>query len=145
MRTRRTGVQAGGHTDGARPPSRGQLWGVMPWIVRTKEGSLEFHDFSQLEWAFNNGLIAPDDEILDPGKDEWRKAAAHPHLRKSRPQRTARATYLGGVAISLVFALVALVMLALGYWLVALLIGLGLSFYMLRLNRHVMRPKVVRA
>lgn len=112
----------------------------MAWTVRTREGSLHFTDFAQLEWAFRNGLIAPEDEIRDPGKREWHKAAAHPHLRNVHAKRDVRRPHAAGVLIALAMAFIAFILLVLGFWAPALALAFGVSLHLMRMNRRVLRP-----
>ncbi len=56
----------------------------MKYRVRTKEGELEYLSFRQVEEAWLMGLIDPEDELLEEGHTQWRKAKSIPLLVNAR-------------------------------------------------------------
>jgi hypothetical protein len=56
----------------------------MKFRVRTQEGELEFQSFGEVERAWLMGLVGPDDELLEDGKTNWRKASSFPLLVHAR-------------------------------------------------------------
>lgn len=57
---------------------------TMKFRVRNKEGELEFPSFKEVEQFWLMGFIEPDDEILEEGKERWRKANTFPLLVNAR-------------------------------------------------------------
>src|SRR6266446_6504586 len=56
----------------------------MKFKVRTPEGELQFQSFGEVEKAWLMGLVGPDDELLEDGKQSWRKASSFPLLVNAR-------------------------------------------------------------
>ncbi len=56
----------------------------MKFTVRTQEGTLEFGTFGQVELAWLQGLVGPDDDVLEEGTNRWRKAGSIPLLAQAR-------------------------------------------------------------
>lgn len=56
----------------------------MKFKVRTPEGELDFQSFGEVEKAWLMGLVGPDDELLEDGKQNWRKASSYPLLVQAR-------------------------------------------------------------
>ena len=52
----------------------------MRYFVRTPEGELVFNSFGEVERAFLQGLVEPDDEIREEDANKWRKASTLPLL-----------------------------------------------------------------
>lgn len=65
----------------------------MRYRVRNADGELEFESAAQLEAAWRAGFVEPEDEVLEEGRSEWRKAKALPLLQQAsaarRPRRVA--------------------------------------------------------
>ncbi|RKH21387.1 hypothetical protein D7Y13_01015 [Corallococcus praedator] len=87
----------------------------MAYRVRTPDGELMFPSLGDIERAYVQGLVDPDDEVREDGSEKWRKASSLPvlaHARRPQAAKDSRAqtlTVLGAVAVG-VFALVLLVM-----------------------------------
>ena len=56
----------------------------MKYMVRNKDGQLEYTSFGQVEQAWLMGLVEPSDEILEEGKTVWRRADTYPLLVRAR-------------------------------------------------------------
>ncbi len=56
----------------------------MKYTVRTKEGELTYDSFGAVERAWLQGLVEPDDEVLEEGTTKWRKAGSIPLLAQAR-------------------------------------------------------------
>ncbi|RKH64543.1 hypothetical protein [Corallococcus llansteffanensis] len=86
----------------------------MAYRVRTPDGELMFPSLGDIERAYVQGLVDPDDEVREDGAEKWRKASSLPVLAQARrPQahkdsRSQTLTVLGAVAVG-VLALVLLV------------------------------------
>jgi hypothetical protein len=52
--------------------------------VRTPEGELTFQSFGEVERAYLQGLVDPEDELLEEGTTKWRKANTFPLLVQAR-------------------------------------------------------------
>lgn len=115
----------------------------MAWTVRTPQGSLDFPTFADVERAYRNGLVDPQDEVREHGKTQWRRADSYPLLRQASKRRSgsglSKPMWLG-VGMALVMAFVALYMMAVGQWVVAFVLALALSTWLFRFTRRVQRP-----
>jgi hypothetical protein len=54
----------------------------MRYRVRTQEGELDYESLGQLEQACVQGLVEPEDEVLEEGQGTWRKVASIPALAR---------------------------------------------------------------
>lgn len=61
---------------------------AMPYRVRTKEGELSYGTIAELSKAWQLGLLEPEDEVLEEGKEKWRKAGTLPFLVQFSPRPT---------------------------------------------------------
>lgn len=82
--------------------------------VKSKEGELTFGSFGEVERAWLQGLVEPEDEVLEEGSTRWRKAKSIPLLAGAR--RTGNQVWGGTQHFWIIFVVV-LASLAL-YWLV---------------------------
>ena len=77
----------------------------MAYRVRTPDGELMFPSLGDIERAYVQGLVDPDDEVREDGAEKWRKASSFPVLAQARrPQankdsRSQTLTVLGAVAV----------------------------------------------
>ena len=60
----------------------------MPYRVRTKEGELSYPTIAELSQAWQLGMVDPEDEVLEDGKQMWRKAGTLPFLVQFSPRGT---------------------------------------------------------
>ena len=58
----------------------------MKYTVRSPDGELTFHSFREMEKAYWDGLVDPDDEVQEEGASLWRKAGSFAVLRGPGPQ-----------------------------------------------------------
>jgi hypothetical protein len=56
----------------------------MRYRVRTPEGELGYESLAQIEQACAQGLVDPEDEVLEEGNSTWRKVASIPALARAR-------------------------------------------------------------
>ncbi len=56
----------------------------MRYRVRTPEGELEYPSLRDVEQAYVQGLVDPQDEVLEEGSTLWRKAESLPTLARAR-------------------------------------------------------------
>jgi hypothetical protein len=82
----------------------------MRYRVRTPEGELEYSSLRDVEQAYLQGLVDPQDEVLEEGGTLWRKAESLPSLVRAR---RAQSTALGQSQTLSVGAVVALGVVAL--------------------------------
>lgn len=115
----------------------------MRYTVRSSDGEISFGNYLEMEQAWLAGLVDPDDEIHEEGKQGWYKARTHPFLVKARPPRTpASGSFLPWIVASLATAAGALFAFLRGYWLAALLLALILSALLSGLTyKAARRPK----
>jgi hypothetical protein len=66
----------------------------MRYRVRTPDGELDYPSQEDLVRAYTQGLVGPEDEVLEQGHATWRKAASLPALVRAQP----RASGLAGRA-----------------------------------------------
>ncbi|ATB26912.1 hypothetical protein [Melittangium boletus] len=57
----------------------------MRYRVRTPDGELDYLSFREVELAYIQGLVGPDDEVREEGQTLWRKASTIPLLARARP------------------------------------------------------------
>lgn len=57
----------------------------MAYRVRTPDGELTYPTLLDVEAAYTQGLVDPNDEVLEDGHSHWRKASSIPALARSRP------------------------------------------------------------
>lgn len=60
----------------------------MPYRVRTKDGELTYPTIAELSQAWQLGMVDPEDEVLEDGKQLWRKAGSLPFLVQFSPRAT---------------------------------------------------------
>ncbi|KFA94274.1 hypothetical protein [Archangium violaceum] len=58
----------------------------MGYRVRTPEGELAYPTLRDVEVAYVQGLVEPNDEVLEDGHSTWRKASSIPALARARPE-----------------------------------------------------------
>jgi hypothetical protein len=97
----------------------------MRYTVRTQEGELTFNSFGEVERAFLQGLVDPEDEIREEGASTWRKASSIPLLVQARRRGDAvwGGTQAAWIMIAVIFGSIALYMIAKG----RIALGLGLA------------------
>lgn len=88
------------------------------WTVRTKEGELVYESFGAVERAWLQGLVEPDDELLEEGTTRWRRAGSVPILAQARRQgdQVWGGTQSAWAAILVVLGSVALYLLVHKQW-----------------------------
>ena len=59
----------------------------MPFRVRTPDGELSFPTLLDVERAFHQGLVDPEDEVLDEATGLVHRAMENPSLRPPPPRR----------------------------------------------------------
>jgi len=80
----------------------------MRYRVRTPDGELEYPSLRDVEQAYAQGLVEPQDEVLEEGGTLWRKAESLPSLVRARRGSTGTAargptlTVVASVALGLV-------------------------------------------
>ncbi|HEX8824053.1 MAG TPA: hypothetical protein VF794_29305 [Archangium sp.] len=90
----------------------------MRYRVRTPDGELDYGSLRDVEVAYVQGLVGPDDEVLEEGKETWRKASTLPALARARPESkglAARAQVLSILA-SVVLGVAALALILSDSW-----------------------------
>ena len=85
----------------------------MKFTVRTQEGELIYGSFGEVEKAWLLGLVGPDDEILEEGKEKWRKASSFPLLMGAR--RTGEQAWGGSWFL---FTCLAIISASIALWLI---------------------------
>lgn len=58
----------------------------MRYRVRTPDGELGYPSQEELVRAYVQGLVGPEDEVLEQGHTTWRKAASLPALVRAQPK-----------------------------------------------------------
>ncbi len=85
----------------------------MGYRVRTPDGELGYSTLRDIEVAYTQGLVGPEDEVLEEGHTTWRKASSIPTLARARPPvkgLSNRGQWVG-VGIAIVLGLCALVLI----------------------------------
>jgi hypothetical protein len=86
----------------------------MKYVVRTPDGELVYPSLLDVERAYLQGLVDPDDEVREEGSTLWRKAGSLPTLARARRASSGAArrgqvltvvgvVLLGALALSLLF------------------------------------------
>jgi hypothetical protein len=86
----------------------------MRYVVRTPDGELVYPSLLDVEQAYLQGLVDPEDEVREEDSSKWRKAGSLPTLVQARRASTGAAqrgqalmvlgvVLLGGLALSLLF------------------------------------------
>ncbi|MFP2932782.1 hypothetical protein ACLESO_48080 [Pyxidicoccus sp. 3LG] len=86
----------------------------MRYVVRTPEGELTYPSLLDVERAYVQGLVDPEDEVREESASTWRKAGSLPTLAQARRTSAGVAArgqammvvgvvLLGGLALSLLF------------------------------------------
>ncbi|WNG16052.1 hypothetical protein [Cystobacter fuscus] len=91
----------------------------MRYHVRTPDGELDYLSFREVELAYMQGLVGPDDEVREEGQTLWRKASKIPELARARPaplQGNAARLRLGAVVSAVVLGLFSLKLLFSESW-----------------------------
>ncbi|HYO54375.1 hypothetical protein [Archangium sp.] len=77
----------------------------MGYRVRTPDGELGYPTLRDVEVAYIQGLVGPEDEVLEDGHSTWRKASSIPALARARPEskgltgRTQMLSVIGAVLL----------------------------------------------
>ena len=56
----------------------------MRYRVKSPEGELTYANFLEVEKAYLDGLVGPEDEVIEEGAKKWRKANTIPQLVQAR-------------------------------------------------------------
>ena len=116
----------------------------MAWTVRTPEGSLDFETIADVARAYRNGLVGPDDELSERGAAKWRKASAHPALSSiadTTKESRSNTPMLIPTLLAVVLAGAALYCLAIGQWVLGLVLAFAVAAFLMRFSRRVLAPK----
>lgn len=106
------------------------------YVVRTPEGELTFNSFGEVERAFLQGLVEPEDEVREEGTSKWRKASTLPLLIQARRRGDAvwGGTQPAWIIVSIVFASAALYSIAKGRTWLGLTIAFALALLLTRVT-----------
>jgi hypothetical protein len=119
----------------------------MKYRVRNQDGELTFDSFGAVEEAWLQGLVDPEDEILEEGTTRWRKCKTIPLLVQARRHGDA---VWGGTQAFWIFASIslgsfALYLLVKGHWAIGLVLAVALSLVLTRITyRAFTRSKPYR-
>jgi hypothetical protein len=110
--------------------------GRVRWQVRTPDGELTFPNFGEVERAYVQGLIEPDDELLEEGSTKWRKARSFPILAQTRrpPNAVWQGTQKAWVFLFLVLGFAALYCFQKGMLLVGLALAMVVGLLLTRIT-----------
>lgn len=86
----------------------------MRYVVRTPDGELVYPSLLDVEKAYAQGLVDPEDEVREESGSAWRKASSLPTLARARRESSGAASrgqallvmgvvLLGALALSLLF------------------------------------------
>ena len=113
----------------------------MKYTVRTHEGELTYGSFGAVELAWRQGLVGPEDEILEEGKAHWRKAGSIALLAQARRSGDqvwggSQMAWIIGVVIA---ASIGLYFLVHGNYLVGGLVSLALCVVLFRITTQAFK------
>ncbi|WNG48875.1 hypothetical protein F0U60_35755 [Archangium minus] len=111
----------------------------MGYRVRTPEGELHYPRLLDVETAYSQGLVDPNDEVLEDGHSTWRKASSIPALARARSatKRHVRLKQMLGTSVVVVVGIWALMLIlsdSPGQRGLGLLLALGVSVLLTRLT-----------
>ncbi len=108
----------------------------MRYTVRTPEGELTFNSFGEVERAWLQGLVDPDDEIREEGSTKWRKASTLPLLVQARRRGNAvwGGTQSAWIVVAIVLGSAALYSIAKGHTWLGLMVAFGLALLLTRVT-----------
>lgn len=108
----------------------------MRYIVRSPEGELTFNSFGEVEKAWLQGLVEPNDDIREEGASKWRKASSLPLLAQARRRGNAAwgGTQPAWIIISIVLGSAALYSIAKGHTWLGLAIAFALALLLTRVT-----------
>jgi hypothetical protein len=94
----------------------------MPFRVRTPDGELSYPTLLDVERAFHQGLVDPEDEVVDVTTGSVHRAKEHPLLRAPPPRRfwQNQGAQPARIAVALSLGLSALIAGAVQQWWLAL-------------------------
>jgi hypothetical protein len=108
---------------------RGGAHDPMRYTVKTPEGELTFNSFGEVERAWLQHLIDPEDEIQEEGSTRWRKASSFPVLVRARREspRVWGGSQALWILLGIVLASAALYLIAKGKLLYGLVASLAVG------------------
>jgi hypothetical protein len=94
----------------------------MPFRVRTPDGELSYPTLLDVERAFHQGLVDPEDEVVDEATGSVQRAKDHPLLRPPPPKRfwQNQSAQPARIAVALSLAMASLLAGAVQQWWLAL-------------------------
>lgn len=109
----------------------------MPYKVRTQDGELTYPNIQELSKAWQLGMVDPEDEVQEEGKQLWRKAGTLPFLVQFSPRGTPlldrKVRFL--VVVACVLAMMAVYWVVKGQVVAGGLAGLGAAMASMALVR----------
>jgi hypothetical protein len=107
----------------------------MAFRVRTPDGELSFPTLLDVERAFHQGLVDPEDEVVDEATGAVHLAVAHPLLRPPPPRRFwhNQAAQPARVAVALSLGLACLLAGAAQQWWLAFPVAAAAAWLMVRI------------
>ncbi len=126
--------------ESSKSTARWRKLGAMRYRVKNEDGELSFGSFGEVERAYLQGLVEPDDEILEEGSTRWRKASTIPLLVQAGRRRNAwGGTQSLWIVVAVVFGSAALYMIAKGRMLIGLVLALILSVLLFSVTYRAFR------
>ncbi|WNG38402.1 hypothetical protein F0U61_35535 [Archangium violaceum] len=122
----------------------------MGYRVRTPDGELNYPTLLDVEAAYSQGLVDPNDEVLEDGHSTWRKASSIPALARARPATKGLGgrTQLLSVAAAVVMGIWALMLILSDSWPrrgLGIVLALGVSALLTRVTAKAFkRPGPVK-
>lgn len=110
----------------------------MPYDVRTPDGQLSYESLYDVERAYAQGLVAPDDEVRVPN-GEWQKAKDIPAFRHTKPASVSRSPVRGTMIVICVLGVVALGLLFTHHLYSAIGVSLVIAAFCMQLTTRAFR------
>jgi hypothetical protein len=107
----------------------------MAFRVKTPDGELSYPTLLDVERAFHQGLVDPDDEVIDEATGKSFRAKVHPGLRPPPPRRfwEDSPAQPARIAVAITLAVAALLAGAVQQWWFALGVALVASWMTVRI------------
>lgn len=101
----------------------------MRYRVKSPEGELVYASFLEVEKAYLDGLVGPEDEVMEEGAQKWRRAKTIPNLvhARRRGNQVWGGTQMIWVMVAAVFGSVALRLMLKGHPIYGLVLGFAVG------------------
>jgi len=121
----------------------------MRYRVRTPDGELDYASMRDVEVAYIQGLVGPDDDVREEGKETWRKASTIPTLVQARRSAGESMPWSQktGIGAAVILGVMALRLIMHDHWSkrgAGIVLALAMSSVLMWLTVSAVRRRVTR-